>query len=168
MLKIPQMPDASGESLRYTEVQRYWDPVDPNSLAWIARSRQKSGTMRILLADERPKTRFALRALLRQQAGLAVVGEAAHATELLALVEETSPDVVLLGWGLRGLPAAELLPALRRVSPSAYLIALSSRPEVRQTALAAGADAFVSKIDPPGRLLLAITDGEGVGRHSQE
>jgi DNA-binding NarL/FixJ family response regulator len=116
--------------------------------------------MRLLLADDRPKIRFALHALLRQQAGLEVVGEAANAAELLSLAEETTPDVVLLGWGLRGLPAAELLPALRSLCPHAYVIALSSRLEVRQTALAAGADAFVSKMDPPGQLLRAIGNCE--------
>jgi DNA-binding NarL/FixJ family response regulator len=41
-----------------------------------------------------------------------------------------------------------------------YVIALSSRPEVRDSALAAGADAFVSKIDSPERLLEAIADCE--------
>lgn len=114
--------------------------------------------MRLLLADDRPKTRFALRTLLRFQTGLAVVGEAATADELLALAGTRAPDVVLLGWGLRGLEADELLPALQSMCPNSYVIALSSRPEVRDAALAAGADAFVSKIDPPERLLEVIAD----------
>lgn len=114
--------------------------------------------MRLLLADDRSKTRFALRTLLEQQTGLTVAGEAANAAELLALASETHPDIVLLGWDLRGFRAAELLPALRSVCPSTYVIALSSRPEARQAALAAGADAFVSKIDPPERLLRTIAE----------
>jgi DNA-binding NarL/FixJ family response regulator len=118
-------------------------------------------SMRLLLADDRARTRFALSALLRQQAGLVVVGEAAHAAELLARAGETAPDVVLLGWDLPGLPAAELPAALRRACPGARLIVLSSRPEARQAALAAGADAFVSKIDPPERLLAAISACRG-------
>jgi DNA-binding NarL/FixJ family response regulator len=116
--------------------------------------------MRLLLADDRPRIRFALRALLAQQAGLTVVGEAADAVELLALAKERCPDLVLLGWGLRGLPAAELVSALRSLCPDAYLIALSSRLEVRQTALAAGADAFVSKMDPPEKLLRVVAHCE--------
>lgn len=112
--------------------------------------------MRLLLADDQPRIRFALRALLAQQSGLTVVGEAVDAAELLTMARERCPDLVLLGWGLRGLPAAELVLALRSLCPHAYLIALSSRLEVRQTALAAGADAFVSKMDPPGQLLRAI------------
>jgi DNA-binding NarL/FixJ family response regulator len=37
-----------------------------------------------------------------------------------------------------------------------HIIALSSRPGARPLALAAGADVFVSKGDPPDRLLAAI------------
>jgi DNA-binding NarL/FixJ family response regulator len=117
--------------------------------------------IRILLADNQPRVRFALRSLLGQQVGLAVVGEAADADQLLALAVQVLPDVVLLGWDLRGLAPTDLLSALRRVCPHAHVIALSSRLEVRQAALAAGADAFVSKIDPPGRLLAAIASHRG-------
>ena len=37
-------------------------------------------------------------------------------------------------------------------------VALSGRPEERQVALDAGVDAFVSKADPPERLLATIDD----------
>jgi DNA-binding NarL/FixJ family response regulator len=114
--------------------------------------------MRILLADNQSRTRFALRALLGQQPHLVVVGEAADAEGVLALVESLRPDMVLLGWELKGLHSADLLSALGTIRPQTIVIVLSSRPEVRQAALAAGADAFVSKIDPPGRLLMAIDD----------
>ncbi len=112
--------------------------------------------MRILLADNRPRVRFALRALLRQQPGLEIVGEATDAQDLLAHAERACPQVVLLDWELPGLAAADLLSALREVCPNATVIALSGRVQARQLALDAGADAFVSKGDPPERLLAAI------------
>ena len=112
--------------------------------------------MRILLADTQAKVRFALRALLEQQPGLIVVGEAVEAKQVLAQVEAAQPDLVLLDWNLRGLAAADLLPALRRICPDLRVIALSARPEMRPAALAAGADAFASKADSPERLLEAI------------
>jgi DNA-binding NarL/FixJ family response regulator len=40
--------------------------------------------------------------------------------------------------------------------PNLLVVVLSGRPEVRREALAAGADAFVSKVDPPERLLAAL------------
>lgn len=112
--------------------------------------------MRILLADSQPRVRFALRVLLERQPGVQVVGEAVDAAELLAQAAATRPDLVLLAWELPGLAAVDLLSALRKVWPEASVIALSGRPGARRAALAAGADAFASKADPPERLLAAI------------
>ena len=113
--------------------------------------------MRVLLADDRPKTRFALQLLLERQPGIQVVGEAADAEELLVRAMETLPNVVLLDWELPNLAIdGSSLSSLRGVCPHLCVIVLSGRPETRMTALAAGADAFVSKADPPERLLAAV------------
>ncbi len=112
--------------------------------------------MRILLADDQPRVRFALRVLLERQPGLEVVGAALDADDLLAQAEATCPDLVLLGWELPGLIAVGSLSALRRICPDLFVIALSGRPEARRAALVAGANTFVSKTDPPERLLAAI------------
>ncbi len=112
--------------------------------------------MRILLADNQPKVRFALRVLLKRQSGLQVVGEAIDAQDLLEQTAQLSPDLILLGWELPGSSTADLLPSLRCVCPSLLIIALSGRLEARQIALDCGADAFISKSDPPDRLLAAI------------
>jgi len=114
--------------------------------------------MEILLADNQPKVRFGLRVLLERQPGLKVVGEATNAEDLLAQMEAGCPDLVLLDWELPGLAGGDLLSALRGVCPDLLVIVLSGRTEVRRAALAAGADAFVYKCDPPERLLAAIKD----------
>lgn len=112
--------------------------------------------MRILLADDQPQVRFALRVLLERQPGLTVVGEAADAETLLSQAGAVCPDLVLLGWELPGPAMNGLLLALRETCPKVLVIALSGRLEAHQAALSAGADAFVSKSDPPERLLAAI------------
>jgi DNA-binding NarL/FixJ family response regulator len=112
--------------------------------------------MRVLIADEQARVRSALQILLQQQPGVDIVGEASEATELLAQLRATQPDLVLLDWGLPDLVAIGSLTALRAVCPNVALIVLSGRPEARLAALAAGADDFVSKVDPPGQLLLAM------------
>jgi DNA-binding NarL/FixJ family response regulator len=115
--------------------------------------------MRVFLADDQPKVRSALRLLLEQDLETSVVGEAAKAEDLLAQVQATRPDLLLLDWELPGLWAANsLLPGLRALNPCLLVIALSGRPDVYRAALAAGADAFVSKGDPPERLLSAVND----------
>jgi len=126
--------------------------------------------MRVLLADDQPKVRSALRLLLSQEPDVEVVGEAADTETLLALAKATQPDLVILDWGLPGLHTTDPMSALRACRPNASLVVLSGRPEIRQRALAAGADAFVSKGDPPRRLLTTLrqygaqTGGDGGGR----
>lgn len=114
--------------------------------------------MRVLLADDQSKVRSALRLLLEQQPGLSVVSEAVEAESLLAQAEATQPDLVLLDWELPGLRTDDWLSTLRTLCPRLKVIALSGQPEARRAALAAGADAFVSKGDPPERLLAAVND----------
>jgi DNA-binding NarL/FixJ family response regulator len=113
--------------------------------------------MRILIADDQPKVRFALHILLDRQPGLKVVGEAVDAQDLLLQAQHTYPDLLLLDWELPGLAGSGLLSALHRVYPNLSVIALSGRTESSQAALAAGANAFVSKVEPPEHLLRAIS-----------
>jgi DNA-binding NarL/FixJ family response regulator len=112
--------------------------------------------MRIVLADIQPKVRFALRVLLERQPELEVVGEATDTEELLTQIKSTGPDLVLFDWELPGRAASVSIATWREIRPQLFIVALSGHPEVRQAALAAGADAFVSKTEPPEWLLAAI------------
>ena len=116
--------------------------------------------MRILLADHESNVRYGLRVLLEERLELEVVGEAADAEDLLALIETACPDLVLLSWELPGLVAADLLPILRSVCDEVHVIVLSGRPEARQAILDAGANAFVSKVESPERLLAEIASAQ--------
>ena len=112
--------------------------------------------MRILLADEGEMTRYALTALLEQRPGWVVVGEVDSAENLLHEVDATNPDLVLLSWNLPELSVEEIIPTLSSSFPGIAVIVLSARPEMGPQAIAAGASAFVSKADPPDRLLEAV------------
>jgi DNA-binding NarL/FixJ family response regulator len=112
--------------------------------------------MRILLADDQRKVRFALRVLLEQQPGIEVVGEATDGPGLIALIQALSPDIVLVDWKLPGLDSGQLFPCQRGADGEPSFIVLSPRLEARKTALDAGANAFVCKCDAPERLLAAI------------
>lgn len=116
--------------------------------------------MRILVADNQASARLALCALLEQQNGWQVVGEVDSAENLMPQIENTNPDLVLLNWNLPELDAEQLVPVLREKYSNISVIVLSSRPETRSKALAAGADAFISKADPPDRLLQAISSAK--------
>jgi DNA-binding NarL/FixJ family response regulator len=112
--------------------------------------------MRILLADNQAKVRFALRALLGQMPDVTIASEADNAEHLLEQVGVVRPDLVLLDWGLYGRAAEDLVVEIRRLASDVIIIALSGRPECRRAALSQGADAFVSKAEPPEELLTAI------------
>jgi DNA-binding NarL/FixJ family response regulator len=112
--------------------------------------------MRVLLAESQTSVRSALRLVLEQNPLMSMVDEVTDTESLLAHVGTVCPDLVMLDWELPGQATGELLPTLRQVCPTLYVIALSSHPEAGQAALAAGADAFFSKADPPDRLLVAI------------
>lgn len=114
--------------------------------------------MRMLIADDQHQVRSALRLLLEQQPDLNVIGEAVDAQGLLDWVRAVCPDMVLLDWELPELPRDDVVSALRALCPHLLVIALSGRPEARQAAVDAGVDAFVSKGDPPERLLAAVND----------
>jgi DNA-binding NarL/FixJ family response regulator len=110
----------------------------------------------VLIADSRPHTRSALRLLLAQEPDVVVVGEAADVDEAVSAISTCNPDVVLLDWDLSGQSGSSAVAELRAASPESFVIALSGLPEARQEALAAGVDSFVSKGDPPEKLLAAV------------
>jgi len=111
---------------------------------------------RILVADNDARVRSALQHLLRLEPGQIEIRESADLESLASQIREFQPDLVLLDWELPGRPAAALLLALHSLSHHPQFIVLSKRPESEEAALAAGADAFVSKSDPPERLLHSL------------
>ena len=115
-------------------------------------------TVRVLIADDQPQVRSALRLLLKQEAGTTVVGEASNLKQALEQAAEQRPDLLLLDWELPGGGGSAVLVGLRALRPGLKVIALSGRPEARWAALDAGVDAFISKGDPPEQFLAAVND----------
>ena len=112
--------------------------------------------MNILLADDQPRIRFALRILLEQQPGWLVVGEARDANELLDCAGEMHPDLVILDGELPGMDNGRYVAAVRSLSPGVCIIALGEDGPHRDPA--ARPDAYASKANPPERLLNLIRD----------
>jgi DNA-binding NarL/FixJ family response regulator len=118
--------------------------------------------MRVLVADGEPGVRSALRLVLTHDLGMQVVGEVTDRAELWTQVQRTTPDLLVLNWEWIGAEDAALPARLRASLPDLRIVALSSHPEVRPRALAAGADAHISKTDLPSQVretLRAVTFG---------
>lgn len=87
---------------------------------------------------------------------MTVIGTVADSQELLAQVDTTRPDIVILDWELPGLPAVDLLSTLGGRDGGPGVIVLGGKPETEAVALAAGASAFVYQGHPPKRLLTVL------------
>ena len=123
--------------------------------------------MDILIADDQPEVCSALQLLLEQETEQwRVAGQASSVSELVSRMKDKVFRLLLLDWELPGFPCGgqsisvdckqRALSSLRKLNPNLKVVVLSGLPEARLQALEAGADAFVSKGDPPENLLTTL------------
>ena len=111
--------------------------------------------MRVALADDDPKVQSAVELLLEQLPGVEMTGFAIDATEVMALVSGRAVEILLLDWELPGCDCGWVR-KLASLLPAMLIIALSGRPQARSEALECGCSAFVSKGEPPERLISVL------------
>jgi DNA-binding NarL/FixJ family response regulator len=122
-------------------------------LASIGIGHQGHRDMRLFIADSDVVLRVGLQLRLNLEPGIVVVGIAVHTNALLQQIVATEPDTVLLDWHLPGCPMDDVLAELNGLKQRPQIIVLSVQPEAEGAAIAAGADAFVAKSDPPDKLV---------------
>jgi two-component system nitrate/nitrite response regulator NarL len=84
------------------------------------------GTITVIVVDANDGTRRGLVRRLRQEPGLAVIGEATDAVEALGMVADGQPDVVVLDPRAIGGAGAELVARMRAVAPDAGIVVLTA------------------------------------------
>ncbi len=101
----------------------------------------------ILVVDDNPDIRTALRKELDDRRGARVVGEAADGLAALQLAHHLRPDVVLLDVNMPRLDGVETTRRLRSLLPQTVLVGMSchTRDMVEHALLSAGADVFLPK-----------------------
>lgn len=112
--------------------------------------------MEILLADDNPEVRSALRLLLEQDPLPFNVMEVSDTQSLFASLRENCPVAVLLDWELPGFHDKDALDVIHSYCPRMKVIAMSSRYEARHEALTIGSDAFISKAETAERILATL------------
>jgi DNA-binding NarL/FixJ family response regulator len=127
---------------------------------------QTVSEMRVVIADDHAFYREGLTRLLGKF-GIEVVGEAPDGEAALRVVEQTSPDVVLLDLRMPGVSGLE---ATRRLTehgvPSPVLVLSVSAEESDVTdAISAGASAYVLKDEPIEEVIAGIRAAVAGGAH---
>lgn len=81
--------------------------------------------LHVVIADDHPIFREGLRALLATDGGIEVVGEAASGTEVLGLVDELQPDVVVMDLHMPGLDGVSATREIAQRSPHVAVLVLT-------------------------------------------
>lgn len=120
-------------------------------------------TLSVLIADDHPPTRAAVRRAL-EDGGFSVCGEAHDAQSAIALTEEHAPDVALLDIDMPGNGIAAAV-EINQSMPQTVIVMLTVSRDDNDLfdALRAGASGYLLKGTDPQRLPLAlqgVLDGE--------
>ncbi len=112
--------------------------------------------MKLLIAEHQPQIISALHLLIGQEKDITLVGDV-HSSELLMdTIKEESPHILLLNWELPLFNPFLLLPRIKLLYPSLFIVAISGRPETRGDALALGVDLFFHRFERVENLLESL------------
>ena len=115
----------------------------------------------VLVADDRPPFRRAVRTILNATPGFELLGEAVSGEDAVALTRALCPDVVLMDVRMPGMGGIEATRRIRAVAGGTVVVLVSSYPEqdLPGGASDCGAVAFVPK-ESFGRQMLEELWGE--------
>ena len=101
----------------------------------------------VLIVDDSPVMRAALRGLFKPLAELEVSGEAENGQEAIDKAERLRPDLIILDLSMPVMNGLEAAPRLRKMLPNVRLMLFTVHdgPEVERLAQTSGIHAVVSK-----------------------
>jgi NarL family two-component system response regulator YdfI len=114
--------------------------------------------LKLLLADDHGLMIEAIRLALKEETDFEIVGSAENGSQVLPLVQRTSPDIVVLDLAMPGIDGLTCIKLLRERFPEVKIAVLSGidSDETVEAALALGASVFVSKNVDPAELAPAF------------
>jgi two-component system response regulator EvgA len=112
---------------------------------------------RVIIVDDHPVTRFAIRMLLEKE-GLEIIGETGDGLEALPLVKKSQPDIVIVDIDIDSMDGIELVTRLRRNNYSGGVLILTGKDGEHyiKNCVSAGADGFINKSNNLADLNLAV------------
>jgi YesN/AraC family two-component response regulator len=113
------------------------------------------GNLRILIVDDQLRARQGLKALLATWPQAQEVRETALGCDAMRLIQDSPPDVVFMDVRLPQVDGLQVTRLIKACWPQIKVIVLTLYAEYAADALAAGADAFLCKGEPPETVTLA-------------
>jgi DNA-binding NarL/FixJ family response regulator len=113
---------------------------------------------RIVLADDHALFRQGLKGILEGTADFEIVGEAGDGLELLALLNQVQPHLVILDISMPNLRGIEAIPEIKKVCPDMKILVVTMHKdkEYLYQAISEGADGYFLKKDAGEELFSAI------------
>jgi DNA-binding NarL/FixJ family response regulator len=112
--------------------------------------------IKLIIADDNPRARHGLRAILAAHPELEVVGEASRGDEALALAETLRPDVAIMDVRMPLMDGIQAARAIKHRWAHIRVVLISIYAEYQTEARSIGADAFLVKGCPAEELIAAV------------
>jgi len=125
---------------------------------------QETPMCRILIVDDHPTFRRGLAAVIGEERGLSICGEAGSAETGIDALRRLQPDMAIIDISLPGTNGIELIKMMLSEAPKLPILVVSVYDESRYglRAFRAGAKGYLLKTEPPAQILSAIrTVGTG-------
>ncbi|MFO7653958.1 MAG: response regulator transcription factor [Candidatus Krumholzibacteriia bacterium] len=121
--------------------------TEPSARASRAPIARRGHPRRVLVVDDSPPYRLALRTVLETMEGVQVVGEVASGEQAVATCRDLAPDLVFMDINLPGMDGIETTRRLKHDTPELVVIGLSVQSDKQTVAamIEAGAAVHVSK-----------------------
>lgn len=112
----------------------------------------------VLLADDHVLIRHGIKKIIESEPSLEVVGQVGDGLELLNMMKEVTPDIVLLDISMPNLRGIEAIGEAKKLCPDVKILILTMHKSKQYLchAMSAGADGYVLKEDSDTELLTAI------------
>lgn len=113
---------------------------------------------RILLVDDHPLVRKALKQMLEREEDLMVCGEAEDREDALAAVGKSCPTLAIIDLSLKTSDGLDLVKDIRKKHSEVLTVVLSMHNETvhAERVIRAGANGYVSKQEDPGKVVEAV------------
>ena len=121
-------------------------------------SSPKPQAIRVVLADDHPIVRDGLRKLLTLEEDIEVVGEASDGREVVQVVQETQPDILILDLRMPQMDGLATLQALQQIEKKAKVIVLTASEDKNEfvQAMKLGFSGIVLKQTAPELIVKSI------------